>query len=449
MAELGVITASEAKTAKTAAIKLGSIRSFRLDNPYLSLLILKELEAKFSPELVRKGGLKVQTSLDLDLQKKAQNIVTTGAAKLKNRRVSQMALVSVDPRTGFIKALVGGVDFKKSQFNRATQARRQPGSAFKPFVYYTAFASGKYTPDSSVVDAPISYGKNQRYAPRNYDGTFWGGMSIRRAVQFSRNVPAVKIANSIGVQNVIRTAKSLGMRGGWQPNLSVALGSVDVSPLELAQAYASFANGGFGVAATLLVQVTDHQGNILLDYKPQRQLILDPKAVDMTNDVLQAVVTGGTATRAQLKDKRPVAGKTGTTSDFRDAWFVGYVPQMVTVMWIGNDNYSPLASGTAGGTYIAPLWKQYMEQALTGQPVLSFPTANKASAVFDPKQPAENASGSAQRAARTTETTDAPKTKKKRKRTEESVESRPQRRSTLPQEDLGPEGENLEESFVP
>ncbi len=370
MVELKLITPAQAASAKKQPLKYGYVHHANLVNiPYVSSFVLKELERQFGEEALRQGGFKVQTTLDMNLQKIAESSVKADVAYLRRQRVRQMALVSLDPRTGFIKALVGGADFKKSQFNRATQSRRQPGSSFKPFVYYTAFAEGRITPDSIVVDAPVRFGS---YSPHNYDNTFGGAMTVRKAVQFSRNVPAVKIGRAVGIRNVINTCRILGMKADWQPNLAVALGSVDVSPLEMAGAYASFANGGFGVKPTVLLQVTDREDNVLYRYNPERPLVLDPKAVDMVNDVLQAVVTGGTGKKAQLG--RPVAGKTGTTSDFRDAWFVGYVPQMVTAIWIGNDDYSRMASGTAGGAFVAPLWRQYMVKALAGQAALPFPT---------------------------------------------------------------------------
>ncbi|WP_218081634.1 transglycosylase domain-containing protein [Anthocerotibacter panamensis] len=446
MVELKLVSPADADAAKREKLTFGKVRSFRLGLPYVSTFVLRELEERFGEDAVRKGGLQVQTTLDLDLQKLAERSVQADIAQLKkqNRRASEMAVVSLDPRTGFIKAMVGGVNFKESKFNRVTQAYRQPGSAFKPFVYYTAFAQGKLTPDSIVIDSPVTYGTIQKYSPHNYDNRFYGAMSIRKALQQSRNVPTVKIANSIGVRHVIETAQTLGIRtNGWQPNLAVALGSKEVTPLALAGAYASFANGGFGVKPTVLLQVTDREDNILYKGTPDRQLLLNPKAVDMINDCLQSVVTSGTATRAQLADKRPVAGKTGTTSDFKDAWFVGYVPQMVTVMWIGNDKNTPLTSGTAGGTFVAPLWKTYMDQALKGQPALNFPTFGNAAAPVPPPVPPAKP-GSPQptaavtpTAVRSTRVVPAPASRPEPTPRTTPVDAvRPQRRSQLPAQNL-------------
>jgi len=290
-----------------------------------------------------------------------------------------MALVAVDPRTHFVKAMVGGVDYKQSQYNRAIQALRQPGSAFKPFVYYTAFASGKYGPDSTVYDSPVSYPDGyEYYSPQNYDGTFAGPMSIRRALEMSRNVPAVKLGQEVGLNKVIEVCRTLGIKSPIEPVISLPLGAVDLTLLEMAGAYATFANNGWHSDTTFIAQVTDSSGNLLLDNTPKPQLVLDPWAAASLNSVLQGVVDRGTATAASLD--RPAAGKTGTTSSERDIWFVGYVPQLSVAVWVGNDNYAPLGYGATGGTLVAPIWRDFMEQALQGVPVQSFRPASD----FDP-----------------------------------------------------------------
>jgi penicillin-binding protein 1A len=317
-----------------------------------------------------KGGLRVQTTLDLDLQRLAENTVRNGVRKLRGRRVSQMALVSIDPRTGYVKAMVGGVDFATSQFNRVIQARRQPGSSFKPFVYYTAFARKVLTPDSIIDDSPVTFGK---YTPSNYDNKFMGEMTVRKALALSRNIPAVRAGKKAGLRNVVQTAKDVGIESPIQPNLSMSLGAVDISPMELARGYSAFANGGYRIRPTVIMQVTDTKGNLVEQNLPTREPTMNRRAVEQINSALQSVVSpGGTGAGAQLPG-RTVAGKTGTTQDFRDAWFAGYVPQMVTVIWIGNDDYSRMVSGTAGGAYVAPIWKGYMQKALQGSPVLPFP----------------------------------------------------------------------------
>jgi penicillin-binding protein 1A len=370
MLELGWITPQQAQAAKAEKLTFGTATSPQRKVTYFSTFVSEELRRKYGQDSVLKGGLRVQTTLDLDLQKLAENTVRNGVRRLRGRRVSQMALVSIDPRTGYVKAMVGGVDFANSQFNRVIQARRQPGSSFKPFVYYTAFARKVLTPESIVDDSPVSYGK---YTPSNYDNTFMGEMTVRKALALSRNIPAVKAGKRAGLRNVVQTAKDVGIESPIQPNLSTSLGAVDISPMELARGYCAFANGGYRIRPTVIMQVTDTKGNLVEQNLPTREPTMNRRAVEQINSTLQGVVSdGGTGAGAQLPG-RTVAGKTGTTQDFRDAWFVGYVPQMVTAIWIGNDNYSQMASGTAGGAYVAPIWKGYMQKALKGVPPMRFP----------------------------------------------------------------------------
>jgi penicillin-binding protein 1A len=379
MRELQWITPQEEAAARKQSLKLGQVTSFQSSKmPYVTEAVVQELTKRFGRDAVLKGGMRVQTTIDSKLQRIAEDTVSRGHYRL-SYLADQMALVAVDPRTHFVKAMVGGVDYKQSQYNRAIQALRQPGSAFKPFVYYTAFASGKYGPDSTVYDSPVSYPDGyEYYSPQNYDGTFAGPMSIRRALEMSRNVPAVKLGQEVGLNKVIEVCRTLGIKSPIEPVISLPLGAVDLTPLEMAGAYATFANNGWHSDTTFIAQVTDSSGNLLLDNTPKPQLVLDPWAAASLNSVLQGVVERGTATAARLD--RPAAGKTGTTSSERDIWFVGYVPQLSVAVWVGNDNYAPLGYGATGGTLVAPIWRDFMEQALQGVPVQSFRPASD----FDP-----------------------------------------------------------------
>lgn len=378
MRELGWITPQEFQAAREQPIKLGKITSFRTSQvPYVTDAVVQELTRRFGRDAVLKGGMRVQTTVDLKLQRIAEDVVKREHERLSAQGLyaDQMALVAVDPRTQFVKAMVGGVDYRRHQFNRAIQALRQPGSAFKPFVYYTAFATGRYGPDSSVNDSPVGYPDgNDMYYPKNYDGSFYGPMSIRQALEVSRNIPAIRLGQEIGLNKVIEVCRILGIKSPIEPVVSLPLGSVDLTPLEMASAYATFANNGWRSETTLIVQVTDSKGNLLLDNTPKPQLVLEPWAAAALNDVLQGVITRGTATAAQIG--RPAAGKTGTTSSERDIWFVGYVPQLATAVWVGNDNYSPLGYGATGGTFVAPIWRSFMEQALKDVPVEKFRPAS-------------------------------------------------------------------------
>lgn len=379
LAELNWATPAEIKAARAQKIvirKQGiSYEASRV--PYVSQAVTAELEEKFGKDVVLQGGLRVQTTIDLKLQRIAEEVAAEGHNDLVNRGAyaDQLALVAVDPRTGFVKALVGGVgDFDKNQYNRAVLARRQLGSSFKPFVYYAAFATGNYTPDSVIDDSPMTIPDgDEPYVPRNYDNKFSGPISIRQAIAVSRNIPALKLGLEVGNENVIAICRKLGINSPMKPVVSLPLGAADVTPMEVAGAYAVFASGGYKSKTTLIARVTDRNGNLILDNTPKPELILDPIAVSYLTDALRGVVTNGTATEAQMSDGRPVAGKTGTTSDFRDAWFVGYVPQLAVAIWIGNDDYSPMANGVTGGVYVTPIWRKFMERALAGQPIEQFP----------------------------------------------------------------------------
>jgi membrane peptidoglycan carboxypeptidase len=357
---------------------VGRVTSFRTSKlPYVTDAVIQELTRRFGRDAVLKGGMRVQTTIDMNFQRMAEKTVASWHERLYyqglfyNRDNGQIALVAVDPRTHFVKAMVGGADFKKSQYNRAIQARRQPGSSFKPFVYYTAFASGKFAPESTVNDTPVSYRDgNGYYSPRNYGGSFSGAVSVRKALESSLNVPAVKIGQAIGLNKVIEVCRTLGIESPMEPVISMPLGAIDLTPMEMAGAYATFASNGWHSDPTFIVQVTDSTGNVLLDNTPKPRLLLDPWAVASLNDVLQGVITRGTATNARIG--RPAAGKTGTTSSERDIWFVGYVPQLSVAVWVGNDDYTPLASGATGGGFVAPIWRDFMHQAMQGMPVENF-----------------------------------------------------------------------------
>jgi penicillin-binding protein 1A len=382
MQEIGWATPAEVKAAKAQPIKIGRGISYEASRvPYVTQAVTVELEEKFGKDVVLKGGLRVQTTIDLKLQRIAEEVSEQAHRDLIDRGAyaNQLALVAVDPRTGFVKALVGGVGpFDKNQFNRAVLARRQLGSSFKPFVYYAAFATGDYAPDSSIEDTPMSIPDgDENYQPRNYDNKFSGVMSIRQAVAVSRNIPAIRLGLHVGMDNVVALCRKLGITSPMLPVVSLPLGSSDVTPIEVAGAYAVFASGGYKSKTTLIARVTDRNGNVIWDNTPKPELILDPVAVSELTEVLRGVVTNGTATEAQLSDGRPVAGKTGTTSDFRDAWFVGYVPQLSVAIWIGNDDYSQMANGVTGGVYVAPIWRQFMEKAMAGVPIEQFPVPSE------------------------------------------------------------------------
>jgi penicillin-binding protein 1A len=374
--DLGWITPDEDKKARAYKLKLGKIKTWQTSKlPFVTDAAIEELNQRFGKETVRKGGMRIQTTIDYNFQLAAERNIQNAYERL-GRSKYQIALVAVDPRTHFIKAMVGGVDYKKSSFNRAIYANRQPGSSFKPFVFYTAFATGKYSPESTVYDTPVRYRDgNGYYAPRNYGGGYSGAMSIRTAIKLSSNVPAVKMGKEVGLDKVIQTCRTLGIKSPIEPVVSLPLGAVGITPLEMASAFATFASNGWQSETTMILRVTDSDGNILLDNTPKPELVLNSWATAQNNSALQSVINGGTGKEAYLG--RPAAGKTGTTSSERDVWFVGYVPQLSAAVWIGKDDFTPLGRGVTGGTFAAPIWRNFMREALANEPVEAFQSPAK------------------------------------------------------------------------
>lgn len=380
MLKLGWITPSEYDEAVKQKITLGKIQSFRTSKlPYVTNAVSQELAKKFGRDALLKGGMRVQTTVDIGFQQMAEKTVSKWHYRLLRRGLykNQIALAAVDPRTHFVKAPVGGVNYKTSEFNRATQALRQPGSSFKPLVYYTAFATGKYTPNTTVYDTPVRYRDGSGwYYPRNYDNSYAGAMPIRRALALSRNVPVIKLGKAVGMNKVVETSRTLGIMSPMSPVTSLPLGAIGVTPLELAGAYATLANYGWQSPTTIILRVTDSSGNILLDNTPKPQLVLDPWAAASTVDVMRSVIApGGTAPNAAIG--RPAAGKTGTTSSEKDIWFVGTVPQLTTAVWVGRDDNRTLSRGATGGGMVAPIWRDFMIQALKGKPAENFKSPSK------------------------------------------------------------------------
>ena len=388
MRTLNWITPEQEQAAFKAPLLVGKPTAWRKSkSPFITEAVIKELEERFGRERVLQGGIRVQTTIDAKFQAMAEESVKENHAMLKSwgLRADQIALAAVDPRTHFVKALVGGVDYKSSQFNRATQSRRQPGSSFKPFVYYAALASGKFSPGTIVDDAPITYNiPGGVYRPQNYGGKqdFKGEMTLADSLIQSRNIPAVKLGKAVTLEKVIDIVRILGIESPMQPVISLPLGSIGVTPLEMAAAFATFANNGWQSKTTAILQVTDSKGNILLDNTPEPKQVLDPWATASLTTMMKGVLEpGGTGQKANIG--RPAAGKTGTTSSERDVWFVGFVPQLSTAVWIGNDDYRSMGKGITGGDFAAPVWRSFMLKALKDEPVKYFPAASQ----FTPPSP--------------------------------------------------------------
>ncbi len=368
MVEAGFITPAEMERAKAepVALKPATPRNFYSEMPYFTSYVQQQLPRLISPEEMEAGGLTVETTVNPQWQKHAQEVVAKAIEDYGSwDNFSAAALVAVDPRNGEIKALVGGNDFSKSQFNRATQAQRQPGSTFKTFVYATAIAGG-FSPYKNYVDAKLVV---DGYEPQNYSRKFRGSMSIRDALVSSINVIAVKVLIDTGFQPVMDLAARMGIKSNLLPAYSLALGSLEVNLLELTGAYGTLAAKGQHVEPHGITRVINRFGKVIYDadYKPEQAV--DEKTAAIMTWMLRGVVDSGTGGNAALND-RSVAGKTGTSENRRDLWFVGYIPQMVTGVWLGNDDNQPTygASSTA-----ALVWRRFMATVTEGMEVEAFP----------------------------------------------------------------------------
>lgn len=310
----------------------------------------------------------VYTTIDWELQKEAEFIVREMVAlNGEERGFSQGALVSMDP-DGTVRTLVGGTDYAQSQYNRAVTARRQPGSSFKPFVYLTALEQG-LTPDSVVEDAPFEY---KGWSPQNYNKQYVGPVRLRDALANSLNTVAARLAIEMGPQNVVETAMRLGISSPLQAVPSIALGSQEVSLLELTAAYAPFSNGGTGVIARVITRIETAEGGILYQDIPAGPgRVVSQENVAMINDMLSYAVEVGTAKRAKVGNW-PIAGKTGTTQNSRDAVFVGYSARRITGVWLGNDDGTP-TKNVGGGSFPVEIWSQFMQKAHRGLAVADLP----------------------------------------------------------------------------
>ena len=302
-------------------------------------------------QLVRRGDLVEAKLLTLDQGTR------TATASLDQPPLVEGAVLAIDNRTGQIKAMVGGYSFERSKFNRATQALRQVGSAFKPFVYTTAIDRG-YTPSTLLQDSPVTYpgGPGQPpYSPQNYEKDFWGPVTLRRALEHSRNVPAIKLMDALGPKQVIAYARRFGLTAPLPPYLPIALGAGDETLIEMTSAYSVFPNQGVRMAPYSILKVTDREGNLLEENRPEPQDAIRADTAYVMTSLLRGVVEHGTAVKAMALNW-PVAGKTGTTDDFSDAWFVGFDPDITLGVWVGYDQKKPLGQGMSGAGAALPIW---------------------------------------------------------------------------------------------
>ncbi|HLQ67584.1 MAG TPA: PBP1A family penicillin-binding protein [Candidatus Limnocylindrales bacterium] len=397
------INRAQYETASEAPLGVSKTRVDPREAPYFMEMVRLYLEERYGSNQIFEGGLRIYTTLDADLQQAAEESLERRLTDLEQRngtkktRASvlaksktaqpgeksqtdylQGAVVCIDPASGQIRALVGGRDFNESNFNRATQAARQPGSAFKPFIYTAAIDNG-YTPNEMILDTPVSFraGNGEDWSPQNYDHKFRGPVTLRTALAKSLNVPAAKLLQKLGTPVVTSYARRLGIHSHLGNDLSLALGTSEVNLLELTSAYGVFADQGVRTTPVFVLRVEDKNGKILEQTRTAAEEVLSPEtALTMTN-MMQTVLQSGTAAAARsIGLTVPAAGKTGTTDDYTDAWFVGYTPNLVTGVWVGFDRKQKIGPNMTGAAAALPIWVDVVSAGTKGKPPQDFPVPN-------------------------------------------------------------------------
>jgi len=383
MEKEGHVPATQARAAMRLPVTLSPLFKGRGIAPYFVDYARKELEPKYGRVLLAKGGLHIYTTLNLETQRTATEVLRRGLVEIEKAQAAKRkaggpdqamlegAFVALDPATGQIQAMVGGRDYAGSQFNRAVQARRQPGSAFKPFVYAAAFDNG-FTPASLMDDFPISYsipqnGQMVEWRPENFDHQFRGSVTLRHALEESINVPTVRLLEAVGVEPVISLAHRMGITSELRREYALALGVSEVSLLELTSAYGVLANRGMHVPPKSVRRVASPNGDILEASDEAGERVLPEEIAFLVTSVLQGAVERGTAKRARIPG-RAVAAKTGTSQDAADLWLMGYTPRLVAGLWVGYDQPRSLGSHESAGRLAAPVWADFMRRALRDLP---------------------------------------------------------------------------------
>ena len=376
MAEVGFLDKDAAERAYKARLALAPPSTFRSKAAYFLEYVRNYLQDKYGADAMYRSEFRIYTTIDARLQEAAYDAVTQGVRRIEEAnkyRGLQGALLCMDPGTGGILAMVGGVDFGASQFNRALQARRQPGSAFKPIVYAAALDKGK-TLVSTVDDSPIEFSRSETemWKPKNYDETFLGPIPLLEALAKSRNLATVRLLNEIGVDTAIGMARSLGVQSPIERNLSIALGSSGVTPLEMVTAYSTFAAGGLRPTPFFLREVQDGQGRVLERTEPKAAPAIAPETAYLTVRLMQEVLRTGTGASAGALSPN-LAGKTGTTNENTDAWFIGGSPDLVAGVWVGFDTPASLGKRQTAASVALPIWAQFFGRALAYVPDRAFP----------------------------------------------------------------------------
>lgn len=376
MAQEGYITLAQREAAKKEPLHLTSHRKYglRYRAPYFVTEVLRRLEDQYGREILYRGGLQIQTTLDPAYQEAAERVLQDNIRRFASKGVTQGAVMLMELETGYVRALVGGRDFRESQYNAITQGRRQPGSSFKPIVYATAFEVGNLTPTSILRDSPLSFpgAGGKRWRPHNADGRYRGSVTVERALVWSINVPAVRAMMRVGPKTVAQFARDrFGIESPLDPVLPLALGASAVKPIEMARAFTTFAKGGDRVEPILITQVKDHEDAVIFQQGPQIVPgVLSKQTANWMNDILRKAVERGTGRAAASIPE--AHGKTGTTSDYRDAWFIGYTHKYLAVVWVANARYDPKGKRWVylpmrrvfGGTVPAKIWADLLSEVL-------------------------------------------------------------------------------------
>jgi penicillin-binding protein 1A len=383
MVDYGVLDDAEAKRLARSDLGLIPPERRRTTGQYFLEYVQQTLEAKYGADMVFKGGLNVYTTLNPTMQLAAEQALRNGLKALEGRTVKgktattehpEGAIVTIEPQTGYVRALVGGYDFFRSEFNRAVQARRQPGSAFKPFVYIAALEAG-FTPASRVEDEPVVYEvgpRGETWKPDNYDRKYRGPTTLQQAVEESVNIVTVKVQERVGPASTVQVARRFGIASPLHTNLSLALGTADLTLLELTSAYGALANQGEWLPPTTIRYVTDAEGKLLEEHVAEPREAVPPETAYVMTHMLRGVVERGTGSAARALG-RPVAAKTGTTNDYSNAWFVGFTPRLATGVWVGYDRPRSLGKDETGSRVAVPIWVSYMARILGESPREDFP----------------------------------------------------------------------------
>lgn len=370
MVEMGNITRAQADAAKRVPLPSKPTIKVSGPAPYFVEYVRQKVEERFGASILYSGGLNIYTSINDDLQKYAEQAVKEGLANIEARHRKkvasqplQAALIAIEPFSGHILAMVGGRDFSESQFNRAWQALRQPGSAFKPVIFAAALEQGFGATDI-LDDSPltIKVDRKKNWTPENFTHTYQGHVTLRNALAQSLNVPTVKLLEKIGVDETIQYARKFGIRSPLTRYLSLALGSSDVTLFELTSAYTVFANHGTKLGPVSILMITDSSGRVLYTNDALPIQVMKPETSYLITNLLRGVIERGTGWKARELG-RPAAGKTGTTNDYRDAWFMGYTPNLVAGVWVGYDDHRSIGPKETGARTALPIWLAFMKKA--------------------------------------------------------------------------------------